>query len=278
MKKFDHKILTSTGALGCFIYDGLYNTQLGELMGCVAPDNYVAIENAIGELAVDYIKDAFNDVFGNDDFDMEYAETSHPRYYNFDTDSVIFDFCFSNEWKDWAYGYAVENRAAFVKYLADKFTSHDGYCSFTPNNWDDWSAGWNDDDWRCVTALVLFVIKQEISDSAMDTYRYGFNDDASTIIYEHGISFEYAAKYDNGMTAVVISSYDDDNYFDGYLIDADGNVVNHVRFDDEYNELNRSAYAAFRDTSLENDLTKDYTLCDVHSEQCNVPDFEKSIE
>lgn len=279
MKKFDHKILTSTGALDCFIYDGLYETALGKLMGCVEPDDYAAIEDTIGKLVVDCIKDAFNDVFGNDDFDMEYAETFHPRYYNFDTDSVLFDFYFSNEWKNWAYDYTVENRAAFVKYLADKFTSRDGYCSFTPNNWDDWFAGWNDDDWHCITALILFVIKQEISDSDMGDYRYGFNDNASTIVYEQGISFEYAAKYDNGMIAVVISGYGDDDYFDGYLIDTNGNIVNHVRVDDEYNELNCSAYAAFRYTNLENDLTKDYTLCDIHSEQCDVPaDFNKLIE
>ena len=278
---FNHKITTSTSALDCFVYDGLYETYLGRLMGGVDPDKYDDAENEIGRLVTDFVYDALNDIFDNDEFDMAYGKTYHPRYYNYETDSVYMDFSYSDAWEDWALGFVTDNKDEFGKFLADKFTSRDGFISYTPNDWNDWLRDWNEDDWRCVTALILFVIDERIDGCGMEDVFEDFIQQAQDIIAGY-TPYEYAVRFDNGMVAVTFNDLDDDmgcDVYHSYLIDSDCNIVNRAEFADVDNELCGSAYAAWDCTDLNYNVTDSYKLCDVRCERCEVPDgFENPLD
>lgn len=277
----NHIIETSTSALGNFIYQGTYETILGEYLGGVPRNLYNAAENAIGELAVEIIFGAFNDMFPNDfyiddDFSLTYNRTYSPKYYNFETDSVIFDFEYSDELKNWMFNY-VSNNDDFEKFLNYHYTSRDGFLSFTPNNWHDWLDGWNDDEWRCVSALLRFMIEREIDDSEKDSLWYSFNERLIEIIGEEYTPFEYAEKFNNGYIAAIYGMWDDNNQrtvYNGYLFDECGNVVNHaVKYDAYDDDYHMSAYAVWEYSSITQDLTKDYDVDFYHSEPCDAPVF-----
>lgn len=275
----NHTIQTSTAVIGHFIYHGTYNTILGEYLGGVPREWREEAEGKIGELAIETITDAFNDIFPNEfdvdeDFSLTYDRTYSPRYYNFETDSVIFTFGYSDELKNCMFDY-VNGNDDFKKFLKDKYTSCDGFISFTPNNWEDWFDGWNMDEWKCVSALLRFLIEQKITESENESYWYDFNEQATTIISEQYTPWEYAEKFDNGYVGVVYREYDEGEcaeIFNAYLLDENGNIVNHVSMEDSWDNLNSSAYAAWN--NMDYDLTKGYTLCNVHSEPCEVPDID----
>lgn len=123
----NHTIQTSTAVIGHFIYHGTYNTILGEYLGGVPREWREEAEGKIGELAIETITDAFNDIFPNEfdvdeDFSLTYDRTYSPRYYNFETDSVIFTFGYSDELKNCMFDY-VNGNDDFKKFLKDKYTS-----------------------------------------------------------------------------------------------------------------------------------------------------------
>lgn len=282
----NHKIQTSTACIGHFIDTTIYETYFGELWGGIPYNMRDKADDEIGKRAVDYIEDAFwTDVFPSDyngEFEVVYVGTYHPKYYNFDTDSVIFDFAYTDKVCDFMLGYAAMNRDNFEEFLEKKFTSHDGFASFTPNNWDDWYDGYIKDDFRCVSALLYFMLIMCVNVAIDDnynfvdehSYQFDFIDSATQIISEGYTPYEYAVKYDNGMIVAVFSDYDDNGeFFNGYLLDADGNVIKHEQMSDAYNEFNCSAFAALQYGDIENFLDDDSLLYHLRSEPCSVPDI-----
>lgn len=266
-----HTIETSTSAINHFVYRGTYETYIGESLYGVAPDMREKAEDAIGELAVKIISDEFGYIFPDDDFNFYYLRTYHPNFYNFETDSVIFKFDYNDSIYNWLCGYAITNQLEFDKFLNDNYTSYDGFISFTPNNWNDWLSGWRKDDWRCVSALLNFIIYSEIN---VEDCNMSFDDDARTIIEENFINSEYAVKYDNGCIGVVRYDYDADDEcdkFNCYLFDASGKIVNECVMDDAYYEFNGSAYGVYQE--IEYDLTNKFSLCGTHCIQCEIPEF-----
>lgn len=281
-----HTIHTSTTCIGNFIDTGLYKTYLGELWGGIPYATRDKADDEIGKCAVDYIEDAFwTDVFPSDyddDFEVTYTGTYHPKFYNFETDSVFFDFAYTDRLCEHMLGYAAMNRDNFEEFLAKKYTSHDGYISFVPNNWDDWYDGYIKDDFRCVSALLYFMLIMCVGVDIDDdynfvgdySYQYGFIDSATQIISEGYTPYEYAVKYDNGMIVAVFSDYDENGeFFNCYLLDADGKMIKHEQISDAYNKFNRSAFAAFQYGEGETVLDDDLQLYHMHSEPCAVPDI-----
>lgn len=282
----NHKIQTSTDCIGHFIDTSIYETYLGELWGGIPYAMRDKADDEIGKCAVDYIEDAFwTDVFPSDyddDFELTYVGTYHPKYYNFETDSVVFDFAYTDRLCEFMLGYAAMNRDNFEEFLEKKFTSHDGYVSFTPNNWDDWYDGYVKDDFRCVSALIYFMLIMRVCVNIDDnynfvdeySYQFGFIDSAIQIISEGYTPYEYAVKYDNGMIVAVFSDYDENGeFFNCYLLDVDGKMIKHEQISDAYNEFNRSAFAAFQYGDAESILDDDLSLFHMHSEPCIVPDI-----
>ena len=282
----NHKIQTSTACIGHFIDTTIYETYLGELWGGIPYAMRDKADDEIGKCAVDYIEDAFwTNVFPSDyddDFEVTYVSTYHPKYYNFETDSVVFDFAYTDKLCEFMLGYAAMNRDNFEEFLEKKFTSYDGYVSFTPNNWDDWYDGYVKDDFRCVSALLYFMLIMRVGADIDDNYNFvgehirqdGFIDSAVQIISEGYTPYEYAVKYNNGMIIAVFNDYDEDGeLFNCYLLDADGKTIKHEQISDKYNESNRSAFAAFQYGDVENVLDNDLNLYHMHSEPCAVPDI-----
>lgn len=287
-----HTIRTSTACIGHFIDTTIYETYLGELWGGIPYNMRDDADKEIGESAVDYIEDAlWSDVFPSDcngEFAVEYVCTYHPKYYNFETDSVVFDFAYTDKLCEFMLGYAAMNRDNFEEFLEKKFTSYDGFASFTPNNWDDWYDGYVKDDFRCVSALLYFMLimcaNVDVNDCynfvGENSYQVDFLDSATNIISEDYTPYEYAVKYDNGMIAVVFYDGDkfyDTNLFNAYLIDTDGNVVHRVKLYDKDAKCNCSAFAAFQYTDMESVLTKECALCNRHSEPCDVPEMPDRV-
>ena len=272
----NNKVKTSSAALGHFIYNGLYETYIGELVGLVPYDKREEVNDEIGKLYCEKLSEFMWDALPSgidDEFEISYVETFHPRYYNYETDSITFNFKYSNAVKDWIRSQVKGN--GFNKFLADNFTDRDGFLSFTPNNRKDWSKGFNRNDWRCVSAALWYI-----ADSDNDGYKLGFNENVYELITENYVPYEYAEQFSNGMIGVVASEYDEESdceYFDAYLIDVDGSIVNHVKTNDEWNELYGSAFAAWQYSDVVYDLTDGYSYCDSQSEPCDVPEFNKAV-
>lgn len=280
-----HKIQTSNTCIGCIVDTTIYETYIGELWGGIAYPVRDKADDEIGKAAVEYIEYAILDILPsdyNDDFELTYVSTYHPKYYNFEIDSVVFDFAYEDELFIYMLDYANKNREGFEKFLAKKFTSHDGFVSFTPNNWDGWYNGYIKDDFRCVSALLYFMLVMEIDVEVDDsynfvgenTYQIGFIESATQIISEGYTPYEYSVKYDNGMIVAVINDYDDNgSFFNCYLLDKDGNVIKNEQMPDTYDEFNCSAFAAFEYGDVENILDDDSMLFNMHYEPCSNPDI-----
>jgi hypothetical protein len=280
---YNNTVKTSTECINHFVYSGTYETYLGEYLGAVAPADYPAAEEAVGKLALEIISEALWDTLPfevRDDFELVYSSTYHPRYYNFETDSIVFDFNYSDELKSWLFDYVKDNEA-FDKFLYDNYTSRDGFYSYTPNNWHDWLIGWNDYDYRCVSALLAFFIHEEIVKTGEDdSYEYDFNEKSRTLIEENYVAYEYAEKYENGFIGVCKYDYDheeDKAIFTAWLLDADGNIVNTATEEDYYDEsYKRSAYAAYEYGNLGYELTNGYVENRWKAEACEIPEIPEA--
>lgn len=272
-----HKTSISSSTLGYFIYRGTYNTILGEYLGCVKRDDYEKAEVEVANLYLEILADAFCDMFGSaypdaawidEEFAFTYHHTYHPSEYNFESDDVVFDFEYSDKMRDWIFDYVKDNEF-FDKYLHDNFTSR-------TNNWDDWFAGWNDNDWRCIAAALRFIIEQEFDQRDMENYRYNFDEGAVEIIEQDYCPWEYAAKFKNGYVGYIwIHSHDeygDGTVYGACLIDNDGNIINTAQVFDHYDEdFHNSAYAAWQ--YIVSDLTDRYKLCGWSNEPCDIPNI-----
>ena len=278
--KMNNKVKSSSAALGCFIYDGLYETYIGNLVGLVPYDKRKELNDGIGKLYEEALSEVLWDIMPSDiddEFAISYVETFHPAYYNYETDSIVFNFEYSNTVKDWIRSCVKGND--FDKFLADNFTNCDGYLSFTPNNRKEWSKGFDKNDWRCVSAALQYIVK-DIDESDSDSYKVGFHKRAYELITEGYVPYEYAEQFSNGMIGVVCSEYDKENdceYFGAYLVDVDGSIVNHVTMNDEWREFDSSAFAAWEYSDIVRDLTDGYSYCDADSEPCEAPVFDRCV-
>lgn len=270
-----HAIETSTSALHHLIYHGLYYTYIGEWRGAVPYENREELDDEIGNKAVEFIGNMFYEILPDDfgfdqDYHLEYMHTYHPRYYNFETDHITFKFEYSEDLKNYFEFYAGANKDSFQEFLEKHYTSRDGFISFTPNNWDDWYNGWEEDDWRCGSALLSFYINTSTTESELDEWTQEFEDDVRVLIEENYIPYEYAEEFENGYIGYACNGEDWDVWH-AYLIDDNKKVVNHIEIADSMGELN-GAFAAW--DNMEYDLIKDFNMWCMPSKSCDVCNLE----
>lgn len=272
MSEFNHEIQTSTTMIDSNVYTGTYETYLGELLGCVKPSDRAKCEDDVAGIYLDLLTDVLNDELPFGSFETSYDGMYHPRYYNFETDAVEFTLRYSDEFKSCLTKYVEDNKKLFDTYLHDNFTTLDGFISFTPNNYDEWLDGFNDDDARCVSVLIGYYLDNE---SDVDNSRYWFYENIDELITENYIPWDYAVKYHNGYVGYCVSSWDDNecaNRYDAYLFDADGNLVNTATMYDEY-ELHSSAYLGW--DCMEYDLTNHHEHVGYEYDEMDVSEFHK---
>ena len=277
MTEFAHNIETSTNLVD-FVYRGTYETPLGENISTIPYSRRDEYQDDVAKMYIcDILAPAIEDMLPSDiddDFTLAYVDTYHPRFYNFETDSIQFTFSFSDAVKDFMGKYAENNREDWDKYLHEHFTSHDGFYSLTPNNYEEWHEGFVNDDARCISVLLGWML---IDDS---NYDYTFWEGCDEIAQDSYVPSEYAVKFKNGYVSYCVSDYDYDEEQDrykAYLFDADGNLENTAVAYDPWNEYHFSAFAAW-DWTLENDVTKNHDHVGYGFEELDINGFHKIFD
>lgn len=279
MTKFAHNVESSTNLILNFVYQGTYETSLGESISCIPYSKRDAYQDDVAMMYLDDIlAPAIKDILPSeidDEFTLTYVDTYHPRFYNFETDSIQFTFAFSDAVKDFMEKHAEENREIWDNYLREHFTSHDGFYSLTPNNYEDWHEGFMDDDSRCVSVLLGWMLAFE------EDYIYTFYEGCDEIATDYGyLPYEYAVMFYNGYVGYCVEDYDYDeeqDRFKAYLFDADGNLENTAVAYDPWNEYRNSAFAAW-DWTLESDVTNRYEHVGYGSDAMDVNEFHKLFD
>ena len=278
MTKFAHTIDSGTNLVG-FVYQGTYETPLGENISCIPYSKRDAYQDDVAKMYLDDIlAPAIEDMLPSDIddyFTLTYVDTYHPRFYNFETDSIEFTFSFGDEVKDFMEKYAKENKEIWNRYLCEHFTSRDGFYSYVPNNYEEWHEGFVDDDSRCVSVLLGWMLTDDAN------YDYSFYEGCDEIATDYGyIPYEYAVMFHNGYVGYCVEDYDYDeeqDRFRAYLFDSDGNLENTVEVYDPWNEYRNSAFAAW-DWTLERDVTNHYEHVGYGSDEMDIDEFHKLFD
>lgn len=276
MSKFDNIINTNSSMLGNFMYHGTYETLEGKMLGYVKPNDREATEKEIASIYIDILESVLSDALPSDvdnSFELTYIGMYHPRFYNFETDSIEFAFGYDNALKMWLAKYAVANKNDFGKWLHDNFTSRDGFYSFTPNNYVEWLEGYNENNTQCMSALLTYFLHNECDE---DNERYGFIEQVNEVICENFTPYEYAIKFKNGYVGYCVCEYDEDkdcDRFDAYLFDVDSSLENSMYLLDPYWKYRGSAYVAWEE--MERDITNKYAHVGYGYEEMDIAEFHK---
>ena len=277
MTKFAHKIDSSTNLVG-FVYRGTYETPLGENLSVIPYSKRDAYQDDVAKMYLDDIlAPAIEDMLPSDiggDFTLTYVDTYHPRFYNFETDSINFTFAFSDEVKDFMGKYAKNHSVEFNRYLRERFTSRDGFVSYVPNDYEAWRYKFDDDDARCVSVLLGWMLADD------SNYDYTFWEGCDDIAQDSYLPYEYAVRFHNGYVGYCVEDYDYDeeqDRFKAYLFDADGNLENTVEVYDPWNEYHNSAFAAW-DWTLEDDVTKNHDHVGYGFDELDIDEFHKMFD
>lgn len=277
MTKFAHNVETSTNLVD-FVYRGTYETPLGENISAVPYSKRDEYQDDVAKMYLDDIlAPAIEDILPSDiddDFTLTYVGTYHPRFYNFETDSIQFTFAFSDAVKSFMDKYAEDNKESWDKYLHENFTSCDGFYSYVPNNYADWHEGFVDDDNRCVSVLLGWMLTDD------SDYNYTFWEGCDDIAQDSYIPYEYAVRFHNGYVGYCVEDYDYDeeqDRFKAYLFDADGNLENVAEAYDPWNEYHNSAFAAW-DWTLEDDVTKNHDHMGYGFDELDIDEFHKLFD
>ena len=130
----------------------------------------------IQELAADFLTYEIDENFVK----IEAGELYSPKYYNFDTDNVelIVEFdkvkILNNVFKD---------VNAFDSFLKENYSSYDGFCSFTANNFDEWYIDYKDEKETAIGALLTYLFKDSDYKESFNMYVFeniGFYSDFYT--------------------------------------------------------------------------------------------------
>lgn len=277
MTKFAHNVETSTNLVG-FVYRGTYETPLGENISTIPYSKRDEYQDDVAKMYLDDIlAPAIEDMLPSDidgDFALTYVDTYHPRFYNFETDSIQFTFAFSDAIKSFMGKYAENHSVEFNRYLRERFTSRDGFVSYVPNDYETWRYKFDDDDARCVSVLLGWMLADD------SNYDYTFWEGCDDIAQDGYVPYEYAVRFHNGYVGYCVEDYDYDeeqDRFKAYLFDSDGNLENTAEVYDPWNEYHNSAFAAWYWT-LEDDVTKNHDHVGYGFDELDIDEFHKVFD
>lgn len=277
MTMFAHNVETSTNLVD-FVYRGTYETQLGENISTIPYSKRDEYQDDVAKMYLDDIlAPAIEDMLPSDiddDFTLTYVDTYHPRFYNFETDSIQFTFAFSDAVKSFMGKYAENHSVELNRYLRERFTSRDGFVSYVPNDYETWRYKFDDDDARCVSVLLGWMLADD------SNYDYTFWEGCDDIAQDSYIPYEYAVRFHNGYVGYCVEDYDYDeeqDRFKAYLFDADGNLENVAEAYDPWNEYHNSAFAAW-DWTLEDDVTNNHYHVGYGFDELDIDEFHKAFD
>lgn len=133
----------------------------------------------IQELAADFLTYEIDDNNGNE-IKIEAGELYSPKYYNFDTDNIELTVEFD---KFKLLDAIKKDVNAFDTFLKENYSSYDGFCSFTANNFDEWYIDYKDEKETAIGALLTYLFKDSDYQESFNLYVYeniGFYSDFYT--------------------------------------------------------------------------------------------------
>jgi len=139
---------------------------------------------------------------GNIEIEIEAGEIYSPKYYNFSNDEIDLTITFDTE--------AILNEVnkdtqTFNQFLKDKYSSYDGFNSFTSNNYTDWLEDFENKDDTAYGAVLTYIFKDMIEENHNAFIEYVTSE--NYIDYRDFVDFE---EHDNEVK--VLHQYVLDNY------------------------------------------------------------------
>lgn len=190
----------------CKIFEGFYESNLYNSdslywitkndidEGYLKENQYYEIDNweQFTKEIASYAVDELLNILPDRDIiqDMELKDIYSPKYYNYETDSLIIDIKLNlRKLKQYCFR---TKRDSFNKYLKEHFTSCDGFISYISNNISDFIADYNQQpNDRELNVMIEYYLLTQIyaSDSdfnGFDTdYHYHLYEDTQESIYNH---------------------------------------------------------------------------------------------
>ena len=133
----------------------------------------------IQDLAADFLTYEIDDNTGNE-IKIEAGELYSPKYYNFDNDNIELTVEFD---KFKLLDAIKKDVNAFDIFLKENYSSYDGFCSFTANNFDEWYIDYKDEKETAIGALLTYLFKDTDYKESFNLYVYeniGFYSDFYT--------------------------------------------------------------------------------------------------
>jgi hypothetical protein len=109
-------------------------------------------QKKIEKLATDFL----NQEWENDGIKIKIkaGELYSPRFYNFSTDQIETEVTYN---KPQLLKYAKENSVEFDEFLHKRYSSYDGFSSFTANNYSQWLDDYRENNVQSIGAILTYV-------------------------------------------------------------------------------------------------------------------------
>lgn len=90
------------------------------------------------------------------------GEIYSPKYYNFSNDEIDLDVTFS---KSKVLNEVNKNITKFNEFLKERYSSRDGFNSFTANNYIEWLEDYNDEKDTAIGAVLTYLFQETIEEN-----------------------------------------------------------------------------------------------------------------
>jgi hypothetical protein len=160
-------------------------------------DKYV---KRIEQLSGEYLDGKLNNGNGIE-ITIKCKEIYSPKFYNFSTDEIVMDVTFS---KTKILQVVKKEREFFNQFLKEKYSSYDGFSSFTSNNYNDWLMDFKENEISSIGAVLTYLFQDSII----------YNNSQFEIFVNEGVGhyseFIDSADYENEV--VILKDYIKSNY------------------------------------------------------------------
>ena len=129
------------------------------------------------------------------------GEIYSPKYYNFSNDEIDLDVTFS---KSKVLNEVNKNITKFNDFLKERYSSRDGFNSFTSNNYIEWLEDYNNDMDTAIGAVLTYLFQETIEENRENFIQHVCDD---YMDYREFVDFE-----EHDEEVVVLRKYVYENY------------------------------------------------------------------
>ena len=129
------------------------------------------------------------------------GEIYSPKYYNFSNDEIDLDVTFS---KSKVLNEVNKNITKFNEFLKERYSSRDGFNSFTANNYIEWLEDYNDEKDTAIGAVLTYLFQETIEENRENFIQHVCDD---YMDYREFVDFE-----EHDKEVVVLRKYVYENY------------------------------------------------------------------